>query len=121
MTWIPRSCSDPPNQPLRPYTKINASPATTGDTDTGRSISAFSTLRPGNRYRVSSRADVMPNTVLISTASAATSQRQADRRKRLGRGDRSDEGGDAVFEGAQDHHAERQHDQHCHVPNRDQS
>src|SRR5215203_4625788 len=66
------SCSDPPNQPLRPYTKISARPAMTGDTDTGRSIKEFSTLRPGNWYRVSSRAVVKPKTVLIKIASAVT-------------------------------------------------
>ena len=50
ITWNPASSRPGPNHPLRPpYTSTSASPTTTGDTESGRSMSAERTRRPGNR------------------------------------------------------------------------
>src|SRR5690349_9995311 len=52
--------------------RISARPTTTGDTASGRSISAPSSRLPGNRCRTSRIAAPTPNTVLASTAQNAT-------------------------------------------------
>src|SRR5207248_7271809 len=72
MTCTPWPASQPPTGVKRPYTRIRASPTTTGDTARGRSTSAPSTRRPGNRWRTSRTAVPTPNTVFAATAHSAT-------------------------------------------------
>ena len=65
---MPCSVSQPPNHPVLPYTRISARPITTGETANGRSIAAFISALPGNRWRTSTIAVITPKTVLIGTA-----------------------------------------------------
>jgi hypothetical protein len=69
MTWIPASDSFGPKSPVRElYTSTRARPTTTGETESGRSISADSTRLPGNSNRTSRNEMPTPNTRLMSTA-----------------------------------------------------
>ena len=47
-------------------------PATTGDTENGKSISVSSTVRPGNRNRAMAQAAATPKTTFNATATGAT-------------------------------------------------
>ena len=48
-TWIPCPVSQPPNQPVRLYSRKYARPTTTGDSASGRSTSAFTIPFPRKR------------------------------------------------------------------------
>ncbi len=56
----------------RPNISISISPTTTGETENGKSISAVSSVRPGNRNRAISQAAAMPNSVFSTTAIGVT-------------------------------------------------
>ncbi len=72
MTGKPASRSHTPKAPCAPNSSTNANPATTGETENGRSISVTSSPRPGKRKRAMDHAAATPNTVLSSTAVGAT-------------------------------------------------
>src|SRR5689334_15008229 len=72
MTWKPCRSSQPPTVEKCPYTRMSARPTTTGETASGRSISALTIRLPGNRWRTSSTAMPTPKTVLASTDHTAT-------------------------------------------------
>jgi len=67
------ACSHEPNQPCAPNTSTNTRPATTGDTENGRSISEISTCLPRNSNLAMAQAATTPNTRFNGTAMAATS------------------------------------------------
>jgi hypothetical protein len=50
----------------------NIRPATTGDTEKGRSMSATSSVRPGNEKREMAQAEQTPNTTLATSAIGTT-------------------------------------------------
>src|SRR4051812_10396964 len=52
--------------------RTNISPATTGETEKGRSMSAVSSVRPGNRNRAMAQAAATPKTRLARRASGTT-------------------------------------------------
>src|SRR6478736_3222902 len=77
MTLKPRA-STPPNQPPTPHSRIRATPTTMGDTAKGRSTTACSTARPGNRPRTRARATVIPKTTLAGRAVSICSRMYCD-------------------------------------------
>ena len=70
-----RSCasSHGPNQPCVPNMSTNTSPATTGDTENGRSIKVISACLPRKRNFAIAQAAAIPNTMFKGTAIAAAS------------------------------------------------
>ena len=62
-----------PNQPCAPKISTKTNPATTGETEKGRSISVSSRLLPGKRNLVIAQAAAMPNSRFAGTQIAATS------------------------------------------------
>jgi len=69
-TWMPCSFSHPPNQPSSPYRRKRASPTTTGDRASGRSMKAFRRPLPQKDFRTIASAHTIPNTVFTGTAMA---------------------------------------------------
>ena len=63
---------------------MNVSPAITGETASGRSASAMSSVRPGTFPFAIAHAAVSPNTTFSGTAIAATIERQPQRVQQLG-------------------------------------
>ena len=86
------SCSNShgPNQPCLPKSWTKISPATTGDTANGKSMSVVSRRLPRKSNRVIAHAAAMPKTALAGTVSGGDEERQPDRRERLRRLDRLD-------------------------------
>src|SRR5262245_4079576 len=72
MTWYLCSRSHGPKYPCAPKRSTNTSPATTGETENGRSIRVTSSVRPGNRNRAMHHAAATPKTRLSATATGAT-------------------------------------------------
>src|ERR1700729_1141795 len=72
MIRIPLFWKTSPNQPPCPYTRISASPAITGETTNGRSISASSTDLPRALLRARTIAAPTPKIVLSGTAMTAS-------------------------------------------------
>src|SRR3954470_12557545 len=60
--------SGPPNQPARPYRRKSASPTTTGESASGRSMNALSRPLPGKSRRTIAIAHTIPKTVFTGTA-----------------------------------------------------
>src|ERR1700722_8738228 len=69
MWWTRRY---PPNQPCEPNSRMKMSPAMTGDTAKGRSMSVINALLPRNSNLAIAHAAATPNTRLKGTATAAT-------------------------------------------------
>ena len=67
----PRASSQPPNAVCAPNSITNISPATTGDTEKGRSSRVVNSCLPRKSKRVSSQAMAMPSTALTGTTMAA--------------------------------------------------
>jgi hypothetical protein len=63
-----------PKMPLRPSSSTKTRPATTGDTEKGRSISEVSRARPRKWNFVVAQAAATPKTMLSGTTMAATSR-----------------------------------------------
>src|SRR5687767_464025 len=55
-----------------PNSSTSINPATTGDTENGKSISVTSAVRPGKLKRATAHAAASPNTRLHTTAAGAT-------------------------------------------------
>jgi len=74
------SCNQEPNQPCDPNSSTNTMPATTGETENGRSIRVISNCLPRNWNLVTAQAAATPNTRFTGSAMAATSRvsRMAD-------------------------------------------
>ena len=68
------ACNQPPNQPCVPNSSTKTSPATTGDTENGRSISVIRNCLPRNWNLVMAQAAATPNTRFTGSAMAATSK-----------------------------------------------
>jgi hypothetical protein len=67
------SDSHEPNQPCAPKTSTKTRPATTGETENGRSISVISICLPGNSNLAMAQAAATPKTRLSGTEIAAAS------------------------------------------------
>ena len=67
------SCSQGPNHPCEPMSRTKIMPEITGETANGRSMSVTSRFRPGKVNLLMHQAAATPNTRLIGTATAATS------------------------------------------------
>ncbi len=69
-----------PNTPWRPNNSTNTSPATTGDTANGRSMSVMSSVLPRNSNLAMAQAAARPKTRFSATEMTATSsvRRMAD-------------------------------------------
>src|SRR5690606_36423160 len=65
-------CSQSPSHPCAPNNNTNTSPATTGDTENGRSISVIRNCLPRNWNLVIAQAAATPNTRFTGSATAAT-------------------------------------------------
>ena len=66
--------SQGPSQPCAPNTRTKARPATTGETENGRSMAVTSTCLPRNSNFAIAHAAATPNTMLSGTATAAASR-----------------------------------------------
>ena len=84
MMWMSCASSHGPNQPCRPNSSTKISPAITGETLKGRSISVISRLLPTNWNLAMAQAAATPKTVLIGTTISGDQQRQADGRQGVG-------------------------------------
>ena len=73
-----QSSSSDPIGPRMPNTISSSQPVTTGGSTSGRCTSAFSTGRPGKRYRASTQAISTASGSPKPTARAATLKRQPD-------------------------------------------
>ena len=71
MIWMPCASSQPPNAVCAPNNKTNIKPATTGDTENGKSSSVVSNCLPRKSKRVKSHAIATPKTALTGTTIAA--------------------------------------------------
>ena len=71
ITWKPMDSNQPPNKLLLPNSSTNIKPATTGDTENGKSSKVVSNCLPRKSKRVSSHAMQMPKTALMGTTTAA--------------------------------------------------
>ncbi len=71
-TWMPCALSQGPTTPCAPKTRMKTSPATTGDTEKGRSISVMRRLLPRNWNFAIAQAAATPKTRFSGTAIAAT-------------------------------------------------
>ena len=72
ITCTSSASSDGPSHPRWPNTSTQTSPAITGDTDNGRSISVTSAFFPRKSNRVIAHAAAMPKAQLHGTAIATT-------------------------------------------------
>src|SRR5215207_6457116 len=68
----PRSANQLPVEVCGPYTRINASPTTTGETASGRSMSTLNTRFPGKRWRTNNSDAPSPKIVFPTTVQNAT-------------------------------------------------
>ena len=102
------ACSHGPNQPWAPKTSTKMSPATTGETENGRSISVISSCLPRNSNLAIAQAAATPKTRFSGTAIAAANQRQLDRRQRVGLGERVRVGLPALAQRLGEHRHQRQ-------------
>ena len=74
MIWMSRASSQGPNQPRAPNISTKDSPAMTGETEKGRSISAVSSRLPGKSNFAMHQAAASPPTRFTGTVIAATSR-----------------------------------------------
>ena len=73
-----------PNQPCAPNSSTKIRPATTGDTENGRSMRVISSCLPRKSNLAMAQAAATPNTRFSGTAIAADEQRQPDGAQRIG-------------------------------------
>ena len=68
------ACNHGPNQPWAPNIKTYINPATTGETENGKSTRVVRNALPLNSYLAIAQAAAIPNTKLSGTAIAAVSR-----------------------------------------------
>ncbi len=89
-------------------------PATTGDTEKGRSIRVTRKVLPGKSNLAIAQAAAMPNTVLSGTAMAAATSDSRTAARVSGSVIEVQKAGNALGEGFLEHDHKRQHQQHHH-------